>query len=159
MNKLIAPIFGEVFNRDFDVDDFNDRLEMQKMIYLLQNMGINVGNYSYFWYKHGPYSQTLQNDILSLRDSSNMPNIKISFSEYANNVIKRLKNAFLKKGSNYSEAAWVECLGSLFYIRESLLPSNADDNTILNKLKELKPHLNNDDSNKLALQTVKELFE
>lgn len=159
MNKLIAPVFREVFNRDFVADNFDDRLEMQKMIYLLQNLGINVGNYSYLWYKHGPYSQTLQNDILSLKNFTSYSIQNIYFSDYAKNVIERLKNAFFKEGLQYNEAMWIECLGSLFYIRESLLPSDSNDNTIIKELKKRKPHLKNDNDNKLALQTLKELFE
>ena len=51
----------------------------------------------------------------------------------------------------------MECLGSLQYIKESLLPSSAEEGTVLNELKNRKPYLNNDNDNKIALQTLKEL--
>ena len=97
-NYLLKPVFKEVFERDFDPHQFADRLEMQKMIYLLHNKGISVGNYSFLWYKHGPYSQTLQNDILKL---NSVPDIKLSFSEDAARVITMIKNAFFEKEYSY----------------------------------------------------------
>ena len=64
-NNLLKSVFENIFERPFKAREFSDRLELQKVVYLLQNMGISVGDYRFIWYKHGPYSQTLQNDILS----------------------------------------------------------------------------------------------
>lgn len=153
-NYLLKPVFRSIFGREFRSDAFEDRLEMQKAVYLLQNMGISVGDYRFMWYKHGPYSQTLQNDILNWHG---VDDININFSADAKKEIETLKNAIFKEGLEYSECQWVECLGSLHYIKENLLPSSAEDETILNVLKEKKPHLNNNKDNKIALQTLKEL--
>lgn len=153
-NYLLKPVFKSIFDRDFQPNVFEDRLEMQKAVYLLQNMGISVGDYRFLWYKHGPYSQTLQNDILNLQG---VEDINIDFSPDAKSEIRALKNAVFKEGIEYTLSQWVECLGSLQYIKESLLPSSVEDGTILNELKNRKPHLNNDHNNKIALQTLKEL--
>ncbi|OHB75403.1 MAG: hypothetical protein A2Z25_02785 [Planctomycetes bacterium RBG_16_55_9] len=45
----------------FRVDSFRDRLIMQKMVYLAQAAGVNLGYY-YHWYLHGPYSPSLTRD-------------------------------------------------------------------------------------------------
>lgn len=153
-NYLLKPVFKSIFNRDFHPNVFEDRLEMQKAVYLLQNMGISVGDYRFMWYKHGPYSQTLQNDILNLQ---NVDDINIDFSADAKREIEALKNIIFKEGLEYNESQWVECLGSLHYIKENLLPSSAEDETILNELKNRKPHLNNDKDDKIALQLLKEI--
>ncbi len=153
-NYLLKPVFRSIFDRDFQPDQFEDRLEMQKAVYLLQNMGISVGDYRFMWYKHGPYSQTLQNDILSLQ---RVDDINIDFSADAKREIETLKNVIFKKGLEYSESQWVECLGSLHYIKENLLPSSVGDEVILNELKKKKPHLCNNKDEKIALQTLKEL--
>lgn len=153
-NYLLKPVFKSIFDRDFQPNVFEDRLEMQKAVYLLQNMGISVGNYRFMWYKHGPYSQTLQNDILNLQS---VGDINIDFSSDAKREIRALKNAVFKEGIEYNLSQWVECLGSLQYIKESLLPSSVEEGTILDELKNRKPHLNNDNDNKIALQTLKEL--
>lgn len=153
-NYLLKPVFKSIFDRDFQPNVFEDRLEMQKTVYLLQNMGISVGDYKFMWYKHGPYSQTLQNDILNLQ---NVGDINIDFSADAKREIRTLKNAVFKEGLEYNLSQWVECLGSLQYIKESLLPSSAEEGTVLNELKNRKPYLNNDNDNKIALQTLNEL--
>lgn len=153
-NYLLKPVFKSIFDRDFQPNVFEDRLEMQKTVYLLQNMGISVGDYKFMWYKHGPYSQILQNDILNLQS---VGDINIDFSADAKREIRTLKNAVFKEGLEYNLSQWVECLGSLQYIKESLLPSSAEEGTVLNELKNRKPYLNNDNDNKIALQTLKEL--
>ena len=76
-NNLLKPVFKSIFNKEFNASEFEDRLEMQKAVYLLQNMGISVGDYRFLWYKHGPYSQTLQNDILNLQSAKD---VNIDFS-------------------------------------------------------------------------------
>ena len=153
-NYLLKPVFKSIFDRDFQPNVFEDRLEMQKTVYLLQNMGISVGDYKFMWYKHGPYSQILQNDILNLQS---VGDINIDFSADAKREIRTLKNAVFKEGLEYNLSQWVECPGSLQYIKESLLPSSAEEGTVLNELKNRKPYLNNDNDNKIALQTLKEL--
>ena len=153
-NYLLKPVFKSIFGKDFQSNVFEDRLEMQKAVYLLQNMGISVGDYRFMWYKHGPYSQTLQNDILSLQ---NAKKVNIDFSADAKKEISSLKTAFFKDGLEYNMCQWVECLGSLQYIKDSILPSSVDEETILSELKSKKPNLNNIKDNKIALQTLKEL--
>ncbi len=150
-NYFLKPVFKSIFDKEFQPNIFTDRLKMQKTIYILQNMGISVGDYKFMWYKHGPYSQTLQNDILNIK---NTDNINIAFSYDAEKEITLLKNAIFEKTINYNIDKWIECLGSILYIKENLLPSSSSDKIILKELKERKPHLNNDDDNKHALQTL-----
>ena len=45
----------------FKVDSFEDRLIMQKAVYLAQAGGVNLGYY-YHWYLYGPYSPSLHSD-------------------------------------------------------------------------------------------------
>lgn len=49
-------------------DSFEERLKLQKIIYLLQASGIQLG-YGFGWYKYGPYSQDLVNDAYSVLGS------------------------------------------------------------------------------------------
>lgn len=46
---------------DFKIDGFEDRLILQKAIYLAQAAGVNLGYY-YQWYHYGPYSPSLTRD-------------------------------------------------------------------------------------------------
>jgi uncharacterized protein YwgA len=45
----------------FSIGSFDDRLILQKAIYLAQAAGVNLGYY-YHWYLHGPYSPSLTKD-------------------------------------------------------------------------------------------------
>jgi uncharacterized protein YwgA len=45
----------------FQIDDFRDRLILQKAVYLVQAAGVHLGYY-YQWYLHGPYSPSLTRD-------------------------------------------------------------------------------------------------
>ena len=62
-NRYLLPVYNEIYGRDFDYSNFDQRMEMQKAIYLLQDMGVPVGDYGFRWYLHGPYSQSLQDDM------------------------------------------------------------------------------------------------
>jgi len=46
---------------DFKITYFQDRLIMQKAVYLAQAAGVNLGYY-YHWYLYGPYSPSLTRD-------------------------------------------------------------------------------------------------
>jgi len=45
----------------FQIDGFQDRLIMQKAVYLAQAAGVSLGYY-YHWYLYGPYSPSLTRD-------------------------------------------------------------------------------------------------
>lgn len=63
--------------------------------------------------------------------------------------IEALKRLFLKMDYEYNICQWIECLGSLQYIKETLLPSSVEDDVILNELKKRKSHLNKDNETRL----------
>jgi len=48
-------------NLPFKINSFEDRLIMQKAVYLAQSAGVNLGYY-YHWYLYGPYSPSLTRD-------------------------------------------------------------------------------------------------
>ena len=50
---------------DFKVNYFNNRLKLQKYVFLLRRYGIDLG-YSYNYYIRGPYSPELANDYYNL---------------------------------------------------------------------------------------------
>ena len=47
------------------VDDFEDRLILQKTVYLAQAKGVHLGYY-YKWYLHGPYCSSLTKDLYAI---------------------------------------------------------------------------------------------
>lgn len=153
---VLGSVFKKIYEKTFSKNSFDDRLEMQKAMYLLQELGISVGDYDFMWYKHGPYSQSLQNDILNFQTKDT--DINVSYSRDAETVIQALNNVIMHSDIHYDTKDWAECLGSMQYLRENILPSSASDEQVIEELVKRKNHLNKHDDNKVALERLKELF-
>lgn len=158
-NTRLAPVYQDVYGEKFTSDDFSKRMKMQKLIYLLQEAGISIGDYNFHWsnhgpYKRGPYSQRLQNDILKITNNDNR---YISYSESARIAINRLKH-ILDSNPLCDDTIWIDCLSSLQYLKNYVCSYNASDKEIVEKLQERKPHLNNKSANMFALSELKLLY-
>ncbi len=151
---VIHAVFHEVFGRQPDfLSSFNDRLLAQKTIYLLQRLGVTCGDYSFRWYKHGPYSQQLQNTLLESSPSSDDLE-KITFSKIGHSNIEKIKGMLEEPHAPYDEAQWFEALGSIQYLKRYRFPLLSRDN-IISKLSELKPGLRDHLANSRAYDVLK----
>ena len=65
--QLAVKLIFDKAGREFKMDTFDDRLIVQKTIYLVQCLGINLG-YHFSWYLKGPYSTSLASDGFSIQD-------------------------------------------------------------------------------------------
>ena len=153
-NVLLAPIYKDVYGEQFSSGNFSHRMKMQKLIYLLQEAGISIGDYNFHWYKHGPYSQQLQNDILVTNGNVDRD---IRYSETAKIIVSKL-TIILNKQTSYSKDTWAECLASLQYLRSNVFSFNSSDDSIIDELTKRKPHLSDKKTNKLALKELKTMF-
>lgn len=166
-NKYLKFIFKMVFDHEFNYDLFSDRLLMQKTVYLLQCLGVPIGEYSFSWYKHGPYSQELQDDMY-YENGHNRPN-DFKISEEYKKTIEELKelfsvdklNIYASNGEQkYKTEMWVECLASLHFLKTNRFPyslKNVDE--IISEMKKYKPHLCNDKINRFAMTELKSIFK
>lgn len=153
-NYYLKMIYFYIFEEAF-TNSFKNRIKMQKIIYLLQCLGVSVGDYGFMWYKHGLFSQTLQSDILGLCDIKEK---QIIFSDEEKSILDKVKMTINNTNKKYSTSEWLECLGSIHYIKENILSTSASEEEILSELKVLKPHLDKNDGNAEALNTLKVLF-
>ncbi|WP_294384621.1 hypothetical protein [uncultured Ruminococcus sp.] len=153
-NGLLVPIYRDVYNEDFSSNTFSNRMQMQKLIYLLQEAGISIGDYSFHWYKHGPYSQQLQNDILVSKTDNNY---HIRYSETAKNIVNQLA-LILNKNTKYKKHEWAECLASLQYLRSNVFSIHSTDREIIKELIKRKPHLSDYSTDELALKELKSMY-
>ena len=147
---FLRPIYKSVYGEKFNPASFESRMEMQNMIFLLQEAGIIVGDYDFLWYKHGPYSQGLQDDILSL---SGTQDAEIRYSTDAEEIINRMREVF-NEAVEYSRSVWVECLASLQYLKANIFSIGTQDADIIAELVKRKSHLNNEELNKKALKEL-----
>lgn len=155
MSKAYLEIlYARIYHEDFSYNKFEKRIKMQMAIYLLQEMGAPIGDYSFFQYKHRPYSQDLQ-DVIYITKNISDGNI-VKFSMDMEKDITRAEKALAETGL-YSQSQWAECMASIYYLQKYILPFEATDEQICEELYNRKPHLDNDCENKCALKIVKEL--
>lgn len=150
-NIFIKPIYREVYGEPFDYGDFGKRMKMQKCIYLMVQLGLNVGDYDFSWYKHGPYSQQLQNDMY---EENGKAESILCYSEFAQNVLKQVQEMVgiaRQDGFGYTEEQWMECLASVHYLNR-IFQGNREK--ALGELSDRKPHLSNYELNEKAYGLV-----
>lgn len=145
----------------------NAHVKAQKMYYLLGLGGMNVGNHGFVWNQFGPFSDIVQEtarkldtkaeDIIDFylrypvgaetdnKIFSNESSPESLFEECDRERIVKIKEV-LKISADRAEKddygdtpmrRWVELLGSLAYISQSMLPGVESDR-LINKLKNLK---------------------
>lgn len=76
MNPVVIAGLLKRSYSNFDMNDFNDRLKLQKFIYLIQECGLNLG-YDFKLYLHGPYCTLLTRDGFEMPEVSRCK--KVSF--------------------------------------------------------------------------------
>lgn len=62
MCDVLKEIYRKVYNETFIYGKLDHRIKLQKAVYILENMGVHVGDYSFSWNKYGPYSLGLDSD-------------------------------------------------------------------------------------------------
>lgn len=150
----LKPAYQKIYHEDFSYSSFEQRMKMQKAVYLLQEMGVPVGDYAFFWYKHGPYSQDLQEAMHAVDHQHSSTNI--TFSSDMDSALVRLSEV-LNREVSYKLPQWAECLASLHYLRSNVFSASSNPEEIVAELKRRKPHLDDDQLNLEALKLVTEL--
>lgn len=155
MSKIyLKTLYAKIYHENFSYTESEKRMKMQMAVYLLQEMGAPIGDYSFFWYKHGPYSQDLQDVIYIIKDMSNENTIR--FSVDMEKDIIRVEKA-LAENRLYSQSQWAECMASVYYLQKNIFQVGTADEQICKELHNRKPHLDNDCENKRALEFAKKL--
>ena len=155
-NRYLIPLYKMLFDTDFSYSEFKNRMKMQKGIYLLQDMGVPVGDYGFRWYIHGPYSQSLQDDMFY---EDGKPESIIALSEESARSVQRLHNVIHSASrEDYSMSQWLECLASIRYLKENILRRSVSEDDVVAELVERKPHLSNSNVNHAAYRLIEGLF-
>ena len=155
-NRILLPLYEKLYNKKFDYSNFDQRMEMQKAIYLLQDMGVPVGDYGFRWYIHGPYSQELHDDM-HFENGRSFTAIVLA-EEYTKCIEKLYEVIISSERGIYSISHWVECLASLHYLKSNILSFDATNERAVEELEKRKTHLNERSINLKACKLVEELF-
>ncbi len=110
MEKL-AVLFSGI-DKQISMTEFDDKLKVQKIAYLAQESGIDLG-YEFDWYLRGPYCKQVSQDAHSIIDQQ-----VESTSEQTGLNKEKIAN-FAKKIEPYKhDTEWLEIAASLYYIRK-----------------------------------------
>ncbi len=116
----------------FNMNLFSNRLMLQKKIFLLQEIGFNLG-YTFTKYLRGPYCSTLANDGYKIETIKNDDGLDCSIEN-----IDKLKR--LEKGHE-GDALWFELLGTIVYMNKK---EGESKENIKKRLSEEKSYLFNE---------------
>ncbi len=150
--KLTADILG----LPFEIESFQDRLIMQKAIYLAQAAGIQLG-YFYQWYLHGPYSSSLTRDeyAIAMDLSADMDESKgWTLDDVSIQRLKALKSIFNERDRN-KLAQKLELLASVHFLIDRKQVSKIDTYKIAETLQRYNKPFNKQHVEK-AIEELKE---
>jgi uncharacterized protein YwgA len=98
------------------LDTFDDRMVIQKTIYLCQIGGVHLG-YRYNWYRRGPYSPDLTRDAFDLVRQSEDESEGCALD--VDSVEKLSKLAELWRNESANRPRWLELVASVAFLRGS----------------------------------------
>lgn len=101
----------------FKLDTINDRILLQKKVYLAQDIGLPLG-YGYSWYIHGPYSTDLTAVAYQIIPEGDVDIENHSLKEpYASMILKvnSLENEINKRKLTIGVVQWYELIASIAY--------------------------------------------
>jgi len=126
---------------DIDIKTFDDRKKLQKTVYFLQKMGLNMG-YKFGWYIHGPYSSDLTKDAFEYYsqketlDTTESPEIL----PFEKEILEKITKFF---GNSKDDPDMLEILASLDFIHNTAYIPDVEEmnkDVVLTQLKKLKPN-------------------
>ena len=139
------------------LENFEIRKIFQKTVYLLQELGINLG-YHFGWYLNGPYSTSLADDgyeMAGLRISSK--NIRELRTELPTKDIHDRISILFKDLDleNVESAQSLELLASLHFILKHAYPKTKSSEEAKQKLKKSKPNRFDDQEIDMAMDALR----
>jgi uncharacterized protein YwgA len=110
------------------IKTLNDRIRVQKAIYLAQAAGADLG-YDYNWYVHGPYSPELANDYYKLSEAIFMkqipgtdPEVHMDGPKLKDSYTATLKSLapIIAPPENFDrpQEDWLELVSSLHFLQK-----------------------------------------
>jgi len=133
--NILKGLIGTTY-KNFDMVSFDNRLKVQKFIYIMQNIfKIDLG-YEFKWYMFGPYCTELAKEGFIIEDFKNPQ--KISFTE--KEEAKSFGNFLSFINKNKDDVFWLEVVSSI-HLLKNIYPEKADKEIIkevMNKREELK---------------------
>ena len=117
------------------IDSFDGRLRLQKLAFLIQEMGPG-GPFEYYWYIRGPYSPSLTQMLYSgdeLGAYEDVPEMTASERGTARKVQALM-------GNDIDDPSRLELYASVLYLAPDRPLSEVDKSSIVGRMQKEKPH-------------------
>ncbi|AXV99837.1 hypothetical protein CJO81_03125 [Ralstonia solanacearum] len=140
-NLIALKLFLDELGQTAKIDTVDDRMSLQKVIYLGQIFGADLG-YRYSWYVRGPYSPSLTQDYYALSGAIAAGDKSYearALNDRLRNCLAGAKNLLQKPpGVTLATPQWFELIASLDYLKRVSKRSDTDAATVV---RAQKPHL------------------
>ena len=116
MIEKILAAYKAVYGTDFVINEFDNRKQLQKAVFILSLSGMSFDNYyGYIWGEYGPYSSELADD-LKLYFPINKKS-EYTFEKKENELLQNLKKLinYIKEKSEYGIYDIVEAKASMIF--------------------------------------------
>lgn len=151
--ELLNAVFDNVYSTKFHAELIDDRVMMQKAVFIMREKGISCGNYEFVWDQYGPFSPELSDDMKKAVDAEKPP---IQFNQEALTIMAALKDAF-SQDTVYTVRDWAEAIASLLYLKKYIYPSYTDEQ-LIKELEIRKANLRQHEENCKAMTALKEIL-
>jgi hypothetical protein len=112
----VLDLFLEELGEDRSIEGIENRLRLQKAVYLGQLFGVDLG-YRYSWYVRGPYSPPLTQDYYKLAESTaGERSGKVLRPDLAAKLQRARLLLSVPAGVDLGKPHWYELLASLHYL-------------------------------------------
>ena len=130
------------------MDTFEDRLILQKAVYLAQEAGVKLG-YFYNWYLRGPYSPAVAEDAFSVNVAVAGENDESEAYELADEQLRNLAKirnlVLVKEETRLKLARRLELLASVHFLIDRKQVSGRDVVPIVERLEKFGKDFNETD--------------
>jgi len=134
---------------DFKINSFQDRLIMQKSVYLAQAAGVNLGYY-YHWYLYGLYSPSLTRDEYTIAADVSVgldESEGWKLDDKSSQRLERIRGIFAGlKGDKLAKK--LELLASVHFLIDRRQVSKVDTKRITNTLEKFEKDFSEEDVQK-----------
>lgn len=135
-----------------NIDSFADRKRLQKITYLLEKSGVDLG-FEFSWYLHGPYSPSLTRVLYKEDPEKTEQNIPVDKNDKKRILI--LKDLL---GNDIKSSDTLELIASLHYIISLGRVQKKSNDEIYELFRDLKPFFSERDT-KYYFKVVNSMIE
>ncbi len=131
--KRLAAFYKSVFKKELKMGSYDERIALQKLVYLLKSTRLGFDEYRFSWYLRGPYSPVLALDAFSIVEEGIQP---VLLSEKDKSQLRQLDRIL---EGDLNDVSALELNASILYLLNERFGWDASDFVIVEEIKTLKP--------------------